>query len=109
MEENGMSLNAPDRIWAWFFTKSKQNDAMQGGWTVKPDRKETEYVRRDVSDAAVADAKAEGMREAARIAAHRYAVCEDAFAKGLGPEERHCALEAKKIESAILAAIPVTK
>lgn len=48
-------------------------------------------------------ARAQGMREAAVIAAHRYAVCEDAYSKGLGAEERHCALEAKHIEDKILA------
>lgn len=50
-----------------------------------------------------AQMKAGGMREAAEIAAHRYAVCEDAYSKGLGAEERHCALEAKHIEDKILA------
>lgn len=50
-----------------------------------------------------AQARAQGMREAAEIAAHRYAVCEDAFSKGFGAEERHCALEAKHIEDKIIA------
>lgn len=50
-----------------------------------------------------AQAWAQGMREAAEIAAHRYAVCEDAFSKGFGAEERHCALEAKHIEDKIIA------
>ena len=107
-----MTLSAPERIWAVYNEYSYGNEAYQ--WVSEPyehwaSGPQTEYVRKDVFDAAVAESKAEGMREAARIAAHRYAVCEDAFAKGLGPEERHCALEAKKIESDILAAIPVTK
>lgn len=52
-------------------------------------------------DRLTAQARAQGMREASEIAAHRYAVCEDAFSKGLGAEERHCALEAKYIEDKI--------
>lgn len=52
-----------------------------------------------------AQARAQGLREAAEIAAHRYAVCEDAYSKGLGAEERHCALEAKHIEDKIRSRI----
>lgn len=54
-------------------------------------------------DRVTAQARAQGMREAAGIAAHRYAVCEDAFSKGIGQEERHCALEAKHIYDKIRA------
>lgn len=43
------------------------------------------------------------MREAAEIMAYRHAACEDAYSKGLGAEERHCALKAKHIEDEILA------
>lgn len=50
-----------------------------------------------------AQARAQGMREAAEIAAHRYAVCEDAYSKRLGEEFAYRALEAKHIEDKILA------
>ena len=49
--------DAPERIWAWFFMKSKQNDLIQGGWTKKPDKKETEYIRADIHAAAIARAE----------------------------------------------------
>lgn len=39
-----MSDNAPERIWAWFFTDKHRDDVMQGGWDDKPDRKTTEYI-----------------------------------------------------------------
>lgn len=50
-------------------------------------------------------AKIQGMREAAEIAAHRYAVCDDAYLKRLGGDFAYRALEAKHIEDKIRSRI----
>lgn len=54
-------------------------------------------------DRPTAQARAQGMREAAVIAAHRYAVCDDAYLKRLGEDFAYRALEAKHIEDEIRA------
>lgn len=46
--------DAPTTIWAWYFADSEQNEHMQGGWTDKPDKRETEYTRTDLADALAA-------------------------------------------------------
>lgn len=38
-------MNMPDRIWAWWFIESKQDDVIKGGWDDAADRKSTEYIR----------------------------------------------------------------
>jgi len=43
--------DAPERIWAWYFTESKRDDIIKGGWDDTPDRKTTEYVRADAIEA----------------------------------------------------------
>jgi hypothetical protein len=45
--------DAPEKLWAWHFMPSKQNSVMTGGWHESPDRKETEYIRKDISDARI--------------------------------------------------------
>ena len=60
--------DAPERILAWWFMKSKQNENMQGGWTNKKEKRETEYLRADLAAAAVAERDALAA-ENARLAA----------------------------------------
>jgi hypothetical protein len=37
-------MSAPDRIWAWWFSASKRNAHMQGGWSMHSDRREKSYL-----------------------------------------------------------------
>jgi len=59
---------APDKIWAWYFIPSKQDDVIQGGWSQDPDNRETEYVRADLVKAAREEGRQAGLREAAECA-----------------------------------------
>jgi hypothetical protein len=47
--------DAPEKIWAWDFTASKQNEVMTGGWHYEAEvidsDKETEYTRSDITQA----------------------------------------------------------
>lgn len=54
-------------------------------------------------DRLTAQARAQSMREAAEIAAHRHAVCDDAYLKRLREDFAYRALEAKHIEDKIIA------
>jgi hypothetical protein len=40
----------PKKIWSWFFMDQKKNEVMKGGWDDLPDRKCTQYIRKDVFD-----------------------------------------------------------
>ena len=37
----------PEKIWAWEYMASRQDDVMQGGWTRHEESREIEYVRTD--------------------------------------------------------------
>lgn len=41
-------MDMPERLWAWNFIPSKQDDVMKGGWDDAPDRKAVEYIRADL-------------------------------------------------------------
>jgi len=38
----------PERIFAWYFLESLQNESMLGGWDSVTDHKEQEYIRNDL-------------------------------------------------------------
>jgi len=44
-------IDAPEQIFAWYFTPSKRNEVMQGGWDITEDRKTVKYIRADLADA----------------------------------------------------------
>jgi len=48
----------PERIWAWFFMPSKQDDVIKGGWDDNSDARLTEYTRTDLTTAKLAQALA---------------------------------------------------
>ena len=39
-----MTDAAPKRIWAWYLHNKMRNDAMEGGWTASPDKREHAYI-----------------------------------------------------------------
>ena len=71
-----MTDAAPKRIWAWYLHNKMRNDAMEGGWTASPDKREHAYIL--VTPEALAsspevaalirEAEARGMERAAELA-----------------------------------------
>lgn len=53
----------PERIWAWLYMPTKQDEWQKGGWDDEADRKTTEYVRADLH-AAVVEERDEADRRA---------------------------------------------
>jgi hypothetical protein len=55
--------DAPEKIWAWDFMVSKQNEFMTGGWHNETEdidsNKETEYTRSDISQAHISELELE--------------------------------------------------
>ena len=45
----------PERIFAWYFLESLQNESMLGGWDSVTDHKEQEYIRNDLYNDVVAE------------------------------------------------------
>ncbi len=61
--------DAPERIWAWDFMPSMQNEELRGGWVDKPDRREREYLRADIAAVRIAALEADLARARERVEA----------------------------------------
>ena len=94
-----MTDAAPKRIWAWYLHNKMRNDAMEGGWTASPDKREHAYIL--VTPEALAsspevaalirEAEARGMERAAKV-----------YAEGEGWDYFGAAYDAIRAEAAAI-------